>query len=118
MYVYYTLDCVTSLFCFLVIQYSQSVALTLLSPRLYQNHTHMTTLKAIAVGCLSLSLRSVTSISNQQLFLSKSFSSTTKTMEQSILDAIGKISLSPIDKGALKDETKIDAGNQLLILTS
>lgn len=39
-------------------------------------------------------------------------------MEQSILDAIGKISLSPIDKGALKDETKIDAGNQLLILTS
>ena len=82
------------------------------------NHPHMTPLKAITISCLSLSLRSVTSTFNQQLLLSKSFSSTTKTMEQSILDAIGKISLSPIDKGALKDETKIDAGNQLLILTS
>jgi hypothetical protein len=78
----------------------------------------MTPLKAITISYLSLSLRSVTSTYTQQLFLSKSFSSTTKAMEQSILDAIGKISLSPIDKGALKDETKIDAGNQLLILIS
>lgn len=116
----YTLDCVTTLFSFLPYSTVRRFDFNILfmSPELWHNQTHMTPLKAITISCLSLSLRSVTSTFNQQLLLSKSFSSTTNTMEQSILDAIGKISLSPIDKGALKDETKIDAGNQLLILTS
>ena len=76
----------------------------------------MSRFRIIALTGLLLSVKSITSKSNQLPLLAKSFSSST-AMEQSILDAIGKISLSPIEKGALKDTTKIDAGNKTFMKT-
>lgn len=88
---------------------------TLLHPYVPHKVDHMFRFRIIALTGLLLSVKSVTSKSNQLPLLAKSFSTSTTIMEQSILDAIGKISLSPIEKGALKDTTKIDAGNKTLM---
>lgn len=87
---------------------------TLLHHYVPQKFDHMSRFRIIALTGLLLSVKSVTSKSNQLPLLAKSFSTST-AMEQSILDAIGKISLSPIEKGALKDTTKIDAGNKMFL---
>lgn len=79
-----------------------------------QKVDHMCRFRIIALTGWLLSVKSVTSKPNQLPLLAKSFSTST-AMEQSILDAIGKISLSPIEKGALKDTTKIDAGNKMFL---